>query len=223
MVWVGQGKDSAALTSFFDALGSERCAQLEAISMDMGRAYTAATADRLPQAKICLDPFHLVKWAGEALERIFRSHALNREAKQFRKDRYLLRAGNENLDEQQKAALDVLRRSHEQIGRGYELKEGLRGLFRDVAPDQAKAYLDGWISEAGDSGLPAFVQLARRITKHYDGVLNAVQLGLSNSRLEGINGKIRLINARGYGHHSAEALAAMIHLNLGGIRLELPT
>ncbi|HSP37344.1 MAG TPA: transposase, partial [Frankiaceae bacterium] len=162
-------------------------------------------------------------WAGEALERIFRSHALNREAKQFRKDRYLLRAAGENLSPEESTELGRLRRTHEQIGRGYELKEGLRGLFRDVEPDQAKTYLDGWISEASDSQLPAFTQLARRITKHYDGILNAVELGLSNSRLEGINGKIRLINARGYGHHSAESLASMIHLNLGGIRLELPT
>ena len=223
VVWVGKGKDSAALTSFFDALGPERCAQIEAVSMDMGVAYTAATAARLPDAKVCLDPFHLVKWAGEALERIFRSHALNREAKQFRKDRYLLRAAGENLSPEESTELGRLRRTHEQIGRGYELKEGLRGLFRDVEPDQAKTYLDGWISEASDSQLPAFTQLARRITKHYDGILNAVELGLSNSRLEGINGKIRLINARGYGHHSAESLASMIHLNLGGIRLELPT
>jgi transposase len=223
VVWVGKGKDSAALTSFFDALGPERCAQLESVSMDMGRAYTAATAARLPDAKICLDPFHLVKWTGEALERIFRSHALNREAKQFRKDRYLLRAAGENLSPEESTELGRLRRSHEHIGRAYDLKEGLRGLFSDTKPEQARAYLDGWLAEANTSDLPAFVQLARRVSKHYDGIVNAVELGLSNSRLEGINGKIRLINARGYGHHSAEALAAMIQLNLGGIRLELPT
>jgi transposase len=223
VVWVGKGKDSAALTSFFDALGPDRCAQLEAVSMDMGRAFTAATAQRIPRARICLDAFHLIKWAGEALERVFRSHALNREAKQFRKERYLLRSGKENLSKPDWVQLNRVRRSHRQIGRAYDLKEGLRGLFRDVAPDQAAAYLDGWIADAADSDIPAFAQLARRVSKHRDGILNSVELGISNSRLEGINGKIRLINARGYGHHSAESLAAMIHLNLGGIRIELPT
>jgi transposase len=223
VVWVGKGKDSAALTRFFDALGPDRCAQLEAVSMDMGRAFTAATAQRIPQARICLDAFHLIKWAGEALERVFRSHALNREAKQFRKERYLLRSGKENLSNADWVQLNKIRRSHRHIGRAYDLKEGLRGLFRDVEPDQASAYLDGWIADAADSNIPAFVQLARRVTRHRDGILNSVELGISNSRLEGINGKIRLINARGYGHHSAESLAAMIHLNLGGIRIELPT
>ncbi|WP_206508678.1 hypothetical protein [Rhodococcus sp. KRD197] len=38
-----------------------------------------------------------------------------------------------------------------------------------------------------------------------------------------VGAKIRLINARGYGHHSAASLKAMIYLNLGGIEVKLPT
>ena len=53
-------------------------------------------------------------------------------------------------------------------------------------------------------------------------VLAAIELGLSNSKLEGLNSKIRLINHRGYGHHSAAALIAMIYLCCGGITIELP-
>jgi Transposase len=34
----------------------------------------------------------------------------------------------------------------------------------------------------------------------------------SNCKLEGLNSKIRLINHRGYGHHSAAAVIAMIYL-----------
>jgi hypothetical protein len=40
-------------------------------------------------------------------------------------------------------------------------------------------------------------------------------------RLEGLNSQIRLINHRGYGHHSA-AIIAMIYLCCGGITVELP-
>jgi len=35
--------------------------------------------------------------------------------------------------------------------------------------------------------------------------------------------QIRLINHRGYGHHSAAAVIAMIYLCCGGITVELPT
>lgn len=52
--------------------------------------------------------------------------------------------------------------------------------------------------------------------------LAAVELGLSNSKLEGLNSEIRLVNHRGYGHHSAAALIAMIYLCCGGISSRCP-
>ena len=38
-----KGKNADVLESFYDLLGEERCAKLTAVSMDMGRAYAAAT------------------------------------------------------------------------------------------------------------------------------------------------------------------------------------
>jgi transposase len=38
--------------------------------------------------------------------------------------------------------------------------------------------------------------------KERDRILAAIELGLSNSKLEGLNSKIRLINHRGYGRHT---------------------
>ena len=49
------------------------------------------------------------------------------------------------------------------------------------------------------------------------------RLGLSNSKPEGLNSKIRLINHRGYGYHSATAVIAMIYRCCGGITVTLPT
>ena len=49
-------------------------------------------------------------------------------------------------------------------------------------------------------------------------VIAAIELGISNALIEGINAKIRLINARGYGHHSAQTLTSMIYLCLGGLQ-----
>jgi transposase len=67
------------------------------------------------------------------------------------------------------------------------------------------------------------VALAKTVRANADRILAAVELGLSNSKLEGLNSKIRLINHRGYGHHSAAALIAMIYLCTGGITITLPT
>jgi tetratricopeptide (TPR) repeat protein len=51
--------------------------------------------------------------------------------------------------------------------------------------------------------IPAFLNLARRLRKHFDAIIASVHLGLSNSRLEGINSKIRVIQRRGYGFRDA--------------------
>ncbi|MFL5797724.1 MAG: transposase, partial [Actinomycetota bacterium] len=78
-------------------------------------------------------------------------------------------------------------------------------------------------TSATRSRIPAFVNLARQIRRNFEGIVAAVELGLSNSRLEGVNARIRLIQRRGYGYHSVDALAAVIHLCLGGITVQLPT
>jgi transposase len=51
----------------------------------------------------------------------------------------------------------------------------------------------------------------------------SVEVRLSSSKLKGLNRKIRLINHRGYGHHSAAAVISMIYLCCGGITVQLPT
>ncbi len=66
------------------------------------------------------------------------------------------------------------------------------------------------------------MKLARTIRKHKAGVLAAIELELSNGRLEGLNNKIRLLSHRAYGFHSADALIAMIYLCCAGIQIDLP-
>jgi hypothetical protein len=65
------------------------------------------------------------------------------------------------------------------------------------------------------------VNLVRRIEKHADVIVAAVELGLSNSRLEGINANIRLVPRRGYGFRDLDALTAAIYLCLGGVTLNV--
>ena len=99
----------------------------------------------------------------------------------------------------------------------------LRDDYRTVAPEQARAYLKHWCTAAKRSRIPAFANLVRRIQKHCDAIIAAVELGLSNSRLEGINAKTRLIQRRGFGYRNLDVLTAMIYLVLGGVTVQLPT
>jgi len=226
-VWVAKGKRGQALEDFYAALGDERRARIEAVSMDLGTIYRDATRRRVPDAVVCFDPFHVIQMANRALDLVYKAAGTTTPTgvgdRNWRATRYALRAGAERLNAQQHELLNNIRRQRHRLWRAWELKEGLRDLYRRVDPDYARRYLKRWITSAVRSRIPAFVNLARTIRHNFEGIVAAVELGLSNSRLEGINAKIRLIQRRGYGYHSVDALAAVIHLCLGGITVALPT
>jgi transposase len=73
-VWGEEGKDAATLDGFFDELGSEASATITAISMDMGPAYekSARVDGHAVKAIICYEPFHVVKLATDALDKVRR-------------------------------------------------------------------------------------------------------------------------------------------------------
>ena len=227
VVWVAKGKRGAALEAFYQALGPERRARLEAVSMDLGTVYRDATRRQVPDAVICFDPFHVIQLANRALDSVYKAagsdHPTGVGDRSWRATRYALRAGGEHLDTSQRDLLNVFRRNRHRLWRAWELKEALRDLYRLVEPQAARAYLKRWITSAIRSRIPAFKNLARSIRRNLDGITASVELGLSNSRLEGINAKIRLIQRRGYGYHSVESLTDVIHLCLGGITPQLPT
>ena len=232
VVWVTPGKSAASLAEFFDLLGPERGSKLEAVTMDGSKAFRAATAIAAPNAAICLDPFHIIKWASEALDLVFRAERFEflthanltaRSNAPWTAARFALRRAKEKLTPGDQKMLAAMRRERIAVHRAWLLKEELRDLFRVIAPAKAGAYLHRWITRARASGITPMVNLAKRLEAHAARILAGIELGLSNSRLEGTNAKIRVIQRRGYGYHHPEALAASIYLCCGGITVTLPT
>lgn len=72
LVWAGVGGDKTTVRTFFDALGPERCAQITHVSADGATWISEVVAERCPQAVRCADPFHVVKWATNALDEVRR-------------------------------------------------------------------------------------------------------------------------------------------------------
>ena len=105
--------------------------------------------------------------------------------------------------------------------RAFLLYGELRFIYR-LPKQEAPERLDAWLAGASRSRLKPFVKLARTIRQHKQGVLAAIELGLSNGRLEALNSKVRLLSHRAHGFHSADALIAMIYLCCAGIQIALP-
>src|SRR5450755_367841 len=72
LVWAAPGRDRKTVLPFFDALGEERCNQIELVSADMAAWISGPIAERVPDAIRCVDPFHVVMLATEALDDVRR-------------------------------------------------------------------------------------------------------------------------------------------------------
>lgn len=230
VVWADEGKDTAAAERFYDALGEARSHRLRAVSMDMGKAYPTVTRERAPQAVICWDPYHVVAMATRELDVVrrkrwnhLRATTDPATAKRFKGARWALLKRPEDLSDRQADQLAALKRAGGKVWRAYRLKEALRALFAgDLSPAEAAALLDRWCAWAQRCRIPGFVKLARTIRAARDGILAAIRLGITNARVEGLNNRVRLITRRGFGFHSAQAVAALVMLSCGPITLTLP-
>jgi transposase len=239
LVWAAPGKDKATLAGFFAILGEQRCAQLTHVSADGADWIADVVADRCPNAVRCADPFHVVRWATETLD-VVRREAWNNatgrrrtpsqirrrgggtgEAAAIKRSRYALWKNPENLTSRQQAKLAWIAKTDPRLHRAYLLKEGLRLVFQ-LDHHQAPEALQTWIGWARRCRIPAFVDLQKRIVKHKQSILAAIEHGLSNGRIESVNTKIRLITRIAFGYRSPHALIAMAMLNLGGHRPTLP-
>ncbi len=246
LVWAGEGRSRAALKPFFDRLGPQRCAQITHVSADGARYIEEEVTDRCPDAVIGLDPFHVVKWANDALARVRidawqQARALAKHdppalsgwarrgqwlpgrdlARGLKGSRFALSKNPENLTTRQRAKLEWIATADPRLHRAYLLKEALRLIFQ-MPPDHAAAELDRWLSWARRCRIPAFVDLARKVRTYRDRILTAIEHRLSNGLIEGVNTRIRLLTRLAFGFHTSHALIALAMLSLGRHRPALP-
>ena len=143
------------------------------------------------------------------------------EGKWIKGARYSLLKDTANQTAKQLLKLAEVVLTNKAMYRAFLLYGELRYIYR-LPKDEAPERLDAWLAWASRSRLKPFIKLARTIRKHKAGVLAAIELGLSNGRLEALNSKVRLLSHRAYGFHSADALIAMIYLCCAGIQIALP-
>ena len=246
--WAAPGQDKATLATFFDALGPERSALITHVSADGAAWIASVVAEKAPNAVRCADPFHVVKWATEALDEVRRAAwndarkaARHNDARRTRgrpptgaplrpdsaratgikNCRYALWKNPENLTEKQQTKLAWIVQTDPTLGRAYYLKEGLRVIFK-LPLEEATEALDKWVGWARRCRIPSFVKLQRSIVKHRTAILASIEHGLSNGRVESMNTKIRLITRIAFGFKSPDALIALAMLSLGGHKPVLP-
>ncbi len=228
LVWAAPGRDRKTLKAFFTALGETRCAAVTHVSADAAQWIADEVAANCLNAVRCADPFHIVAWAGDALDQVrrdtwnaARKGGMTVHARDLKGARYALWKNPENLTDRQQAKLAWVAKVNHQLFRAYLLKEQLREVFR-LKGEDGKQLLDRWLGWARRCRITSFVELGRRINKHREVIDATLDHRLSNGLVESTNTKIRLLTRMAFGFKSPEAMIALAMLNLGGYCPPLP-
>ncbi len=228
LIWAAAGHDEATLSRFFEKLGPKRCAKLRLISADAAPWIAAVAKRYCPQARLCLDPFHVVAWATDALDEVRRAvwNAARKNgetelARELKGARFALWKNPENRTERQNRKLAFIARTNLPLYRAYLLKEQLRTIFK-LKGDLGKAMLEEWLQWARRCRIGPFVKLAKTIARHRRDIEATLDIGLSNALVESTNTKIRLLTRQAFGFHYPEALISIAMLALGGLCPSLP-
>ncbi len=236
LVWAEPGRDRATLRRFFDDLGPARSQLITHVSADQAQWVAEVVTERCPTAVQCADPFHIVKWANEAVAKVrtdawraARAAGSTRkngyEAGRQRRDstgaarelahaRYLLWKNPEHLSDRQHHRLAWIAETHPRLWEAYRLKEGLRLLLKMRGQTGIDALSD-WLTWAASSDIEQFEHLAVRIQAIRHRIEATLIHGLSNALVESVNTKIRLLTRIAFGFHSPRPLIALAMLSQG--------
>lgn len=248
IIWVSDGYGAEVLQRFFDLLTEEQKASIELVSGDGAKWIKTVCLSNNPNIKFCIDSYHVTSWAIDAMDEVRKESwhkalsKLNSEKKERKKagirkkkgeiteaeqnakllksSKYPLGKNPENLTDYQMDKLEEIRKVQPYIYRAYQLKESLREVLHS---DQGhvEPLLKKWLSWSCRSKIPSFVNLSKKIRRHYDDIIATITYGLSNARIEAFNHCIDTIIRKAYGFKNTENMFDMIMLVCGHVDIPL--
>ena len=210
VLWIGEGRSRAAIRPFFESLGREGCARIQAVAMDMNSAFDLEVRQHCPRARIVYDLFHVVaKYGREVISRV-RVDAANqlRHNKPARRvvkqSHWLLLRNRAGLQPGERIRLDEVLQANQPLLTVYLMAEQLKSLWSASCPWQWRRLWKDWLAQANDSQIPAVKLFAARLRPYWRGILSRVRWPMHTGQLEGINNKIKVIKRQAFGFRDAD-------------------
>jgi transposase len=207
VVWTGEGRSEATLSTFFELIGLKVCRQIVAVSMDMAAGYIKAVQLHCPNARVVFDRFHVAKHLNEAVNDT-RKQTMARASEEQRRvvkgKRFILLRRFGNLEDHQVNELDELLELNTDLTAAYLLKEQFEEFWTRGNAGAAAKFLDSWIREAIETEIPPLVRVAKTLEKHRSGLLAYHTHRMTNGPLEGLNTKVNVLRRSRYGFRDLE-------------------
>jgi transposase len=207
VVWAVKGRSQEALESFYEMLGEQRCAKIEAVAMDMWQAYENATQEHCPNAKIVYDKFHILASFSKVIDAVRNAELKSAEEEDkpvLKGTKYLLLRKRENLKPDQRDRLEDLLDLNERLNIVYILKEDLSCLWDYKYPGAAWNFFLQWYRTALSSKIEPLKRFARTLLDHWEGIAAYCRYPIHTSVLEGIHNKAKVIKRVAFGYHDMD-------------------
>ncbi len=206
---------------------------VEVVAMDGFTGFKTAAAEELPDAVAVMDPFHVVRLAGDALDQCRRRVQQDTCGHRGRKDDPLYRArrtlhtGADLLTDKQKDRLHALFKAdaHVLVEATWGIYQRMIAAYRD--PDRTRGRelmtkLIEAVSHGVHAALTEIITLGRTLTKRAADVLADFERpGTSNGPTEAINGRLEHLRGSALGFRNLTNYVARSLLESGGFRPQL--
>jgi len=218
LIWSGEGRSQDTLNDFFEKHGEALKDKVIGVCCDMWQPYIDMIEERLPNATLIFDKFHIVQHLNKAVDEVRKEEA--REWKKtnpelLQKTRYIWLKNPENLTDKQRARLGYLEKLNLRTNRAYLLKEGFREFWNYWSKGWAKKFLTKWFWWATHSRLTPIRDFAWMLRRHQEGILNFFELRINNGAVEGMNNKAKVISHRCYGFRTVQTYILALYHGLG--------
>lgn len=216
---VVEGRTKQSVRDLLDkSLTKEQQKNIRTISMDMWKAYMSVTKEKLPNASIVHDRFHLVKYLNTAIDKVRRREVKTNE--ELKNSRYALLKNKENLTEKQRIKFEAIKQANYEVSKAWQIRENFRDLFQKETNYIDAFYLfTKWMRDASLRHIKEVTKVVEMFKNHLPGVVNALILRFSNAMAERLNGKIQEIKTVGRGYRTFENFRSAILFFHGGLNL----
>jgi len=186
--------------------------KVQYVAMDMWNPYRDAVNTVLPQARIVVDKFHVLRMANQALETIRKENRAELPPKTRRQlvhDRFVLLKRNHDLNDRERLILSGWTQNFPRLGQAYDLKEAFYSIY--VCEDRITAQNTyyNWLGTIPHGLKHAFKPIITAMGNWHDEVFAYFDHPITNAYTESLNNLIRVMNRLGRGY-SFDALRAKI-------------
>jgi transposase len=202
VIEVEPGRDQQSAGRLLESVPPQWREAIKAVAMDMSGGFAAAVREKLPQADIVYDRFHVSKLFNEALDQVRRKEnkdLLARGDDTLKGTRMEWLFNPRNLSDSRVERLAELASLNLKTARAWRHKENFEGFWSMPSYWAGEGYLKAWYRSAIRSQLDPIKRCARTVLKHAEGLLNYFIHHISNAVTEGLNSKIQSIKAAARG------------------------